>query len=119
MSASTASPSSWWNMKPCVASGLSRRYTLPGTMMRTFNIKGIHVVARRMVLRNIQRLEIVIRRLDFRAFHYRVSDRKKNALQLRVGLPDQVAGAQQPFHAGQGKIDAIALQRRQFRPGFD
>ena len=30
----TTSPSTWWNIGECVMS-LSRRYTLPGQMMRT------------------------------------------------------------------------------------
>ena len=35
MCRSTASPSTWWNIGEWVESARSRRYTLPGMMMRT------------------------------------------------------------------------------------
>ncbi len=114
-------------MYPCVESGLSRRYTFPGTTIRTgapyllfhranlhrrrvrsaagtttvaglpamprlsaaadeparpsggpFDIRRVHVVARRMVLGNIERLEIVVGRLDLGPFDHAEPDRKKN-----------------------------------------
>ena len=77
-----------------------------------FDVESVHVVARGMVLGNIERLEIVVRRLDFRPFDHAEADGEKNALQLFVGLPDQVARADRALDAGKRKIDLIARLRR-------
>ena len=72
---------------------------------RAFDVEGVHVVARGMVLGNIQRFEIVVRRFDFRAFDHAEADREKNALQLFVCLADQVARADRALDAGKREID--------------
>jgi len=78
------------------------------TGARSFDVEGVHVVARGMVLGDVERFEVVVGRLDFRPFDYRESDGKENALELFVGLADQVAGANRALDARQGKIDLIA-----------
>ena len=58
-----------------------------------FDVERVHVVARGMVLGNVERLEIVVGRLDFRPFDHAEADGKKNALEFFVGLADQVPRA--------------------------
>ena len=47
---------------------------------RRLEIKSVHGVARGMMLGDIERLEIVVRRLDFRAFDDGEAEREKDAL---------------------------------------
>jgi hypothetical protein len=56
-----------------------------------FDIKSIHVVAHRMEFRNIQCLEIVVGRFDFRSFDDRKSDRHKNVFDFLENLTNQMA----------------------------
>ena len=72
-----------------------------------------------MVLGNIERLEIVVGRLDFGAFDHAEADRKENALKFFVGLANQVARADGALDAGKRKINLIARRGGLFRGGFD
>src|ERR1700677_450064 len=83
------------------------------------DVKRVHVIARGMVLGNVQSFEIVIGRLDLRTFNDAEANRKKNAFQLFVGLPDDVRGAEGPFHAWNREIDTIARRRSLFGCGFN
>ena len=58
-----------------------------------------------MMLGNIQRFEIVVRRFDFGAFDHAEANRGENALQFFVGLADQVARADGALDAGKRKVD--------------
>src|SRR3984957_19397861 len=58
--------------------------------LRQFEIKRVHVVADRMELGDIQGLEIVVRRFDFRAFDDGKSDRDEDIFNLLKNLADQV-----------------------------
>ena len=86
---------------------------------RAFDVKSVHVVARGMVLGNVERLEIVVRRFDFRPFDHAEADREENALEFFVGLADQVARADRALDAGKRKIDLIARRRGLLRGRFD
>ena len=67
-----------------------------------------------MVLGNIERLEIVIGRLDFRPLDHAEADGEENALELFVGLANQVPRANRALDAGQRKINLIARGGRLF-----
>src|ERR1700758_352973 len=84
---------------------------------RKIEIERIHGVARRMMFRDIQRLEIVIRRLDFTAFHDGKTKRKKDSLDLFECLPYQVPRANRPNNAGQREVNALAGKGCAFRCG--
>src|SRR5437667_6727546 len=73
-----------------------------------FQIEGVHVVADRMELGNIQRLEIVVRRFDFRAFDDREADGEENVFDFLEDLADQVMGANGANDAGKREVDAFA-----------
>src|SRR5439155_9854710 len=70
-----------------------------------FQIEGVHVVADRMKLRDIQRLEIVVRRFDFGAFDDREADGEENVFDFLEDLADQVMGADGANDAGKGQVD--------------
>ena len=57
---------------------------------RALDVEGVHVVARGMVLGDIERFEIVVGRLDLRPFDHAKSDREEDAQQFVERLPDQV-----------------------------
>ena len=67
-----------------------------------------------MMLGNVERLEIVVRRFDLRPFDHAEADGKKNALELFVGLADQVPRAERALDAGQREVDVIAGLRLLF-----
>ena len=70
---------------------------------RSLDVESVHVVARGMVLGNVERLEIVVRRLDFGP-STTLKPMRKDAQQLFVGLSDEAAG-EQSAAAGSDKID--------------
>src|SRR5262245_20531264 len=72
-----------------------------------------------MELRNIERLEVVIRRFDFRAFDNRESDGDENIFNLLEDLADQVTRTDGTHDARQRKINTFAGQRGFVRTGFD
>ena len=84
-----------------------------------FDVESVHVVARGMMLGNVERLEIVVRRLDLGPFDHAEADGKKNPLQLFVGLADQVARADRPLDAGKREVDLFAGLGSFFRSCFD
>ena len=68
-------------------------------------------VARGMVLGDVERLEIVVGRLDFRPFDHGEADGKKNPLKLFVGLADQVPRQwHAPRPAAKGRFDRAPPQ---------
>ena len=72
-----------------------------------------------MVLGNIERLEIVVRRFHLRPGNHGVAERKKNPLDFLERLPQRVPRAERPHHAGKREVFALARERRLFRRGFD
>ena len=72
-----------------------------------------------MMFGNIQRLEVVVGRLDLRPLHHAEADGEENALQLFGGLANQVARPNRSLDAGKRKIDALARLRRVFGGGFN
>src|SRR5437016_12497708 len=70
-----------------------------------FQIEGVHVVADRMKLRDIQRLEIVVRRFDFGAFDDREADGEENVFDFLEDLADQVMGADGANDSGEREVD--------------
>ncbi len=73
------------------------------------DVKRIHRVTRRMVLGDVERLEIVVRRLDLRPLHHRVAEREENPLDLLERLLQWMPRADRPHDPGQGKVQAIPL----------
>ncbi len=104
----------------CIGEVCVRSRWLDGTRLggQALNIKSIHVVARGMVLGNVQRLEIVVRRFDFGAFDDAEADGAKDALQLFVRLANHVARADCALDARQREINFVAELRGLFRGGF-
>src|SRR5437667_4806496 len=78
---------------------------------RQVQIEGVHVVADRMKLRDIQRLEIVVRRFDFGAFDDLAADAEENVFDFLEDLADQVMGADGANDAGKREVDALASGR--------
>ena len=72
-----------------------------------------------MVLGNVERLEIVVGRLDLRPFDHAEPDGEENPQQLVERLPDQVPRADRPLHARQREIDLIPSRGRMFRRRFN
>ncbi len=70
-----------------------------------------------MVFRDIQCLEIVVRRFDLRAFYHAKAERKKDALDFLESLLDEVPRTNRPNHPRQGEINALASKRRALRRG--
>ncbi len=70
-------------------------------------IKRIHVIAHRMMLGNIEGFEVVIRRLDFRAFDDGIAEREKDAFDFFDGLADQVTRADRTLDAGKREVNVI------------
>ena len=95
----------------CIGRSVRAQQTRLGAW-RHVQIKRVHGVARGMMLGNIQRLEIVVGRLDFGPFDDAEAQRKKNPLDFGEGLPQQVARAEGADDAGQREIDVVARQRR-------
>ena len=71
-----------------------------------------------MVLGNVERLEIVVRRLDLGPFDDAEANREKYSLKLFVGLANYVARADRALDAGKREIDFIACLRSLIRSGF-
>ena len=72
-----------------------------------------------MVLGNIERLEVVVRRLHLRPGNHGVAERKKNPLDLLERLPQRVPRAERADDAGKREVFALARERRLFGRGFD
>ncbi len=62
-----------------------------------------------MMLGDVERLEVVVRRLDLGPLDNAEPDRKKNPLQLFVRLPDKVPRPDRPLDARKRKINAFAF----------
>ncbi len=60
-----------------------------------------------MKFRNVERLEVVVRRFNFRAFDNRKADGNENVFNFLKNLADQVMRTDGADHAGERKIDAI------------
>src|ERR1700735_3846947 len=86
---------------------------------RALHVKSVHVVARRMMLGDVERLEIVVRRFALGPFHHAEADREENALQLFVRLANDVARADGPLDAWERKIDLVARLCRALSRRFD
>ena len=61
-----------------------------GRALRQVQVERVHVVAHGMKFRNVQRLEIVIRRFDFRAFDDGKANRKENVFDFLKNLANQM-----------------------------
>src|SRR5712664_562935 len=85
---------------------------------RQFQIEGVHVVANRMELRNVQRLEVVVRRFDFGAFDDGEADGEENVFDFLEDLTDQVIRADRAEDAGEREVNAVAVRRNLFRSLF-
>ena len=92
--------------------GVRAQQALRPRARRRLHVKRVHVVARGMVLGNVERLEVVVRRLDFRPFDHRVAERKKNPLDFLERLPQQDAasraGASRPARKDRSRSRASA-----------
>ena len=75
---------------------------------RQIEIESVHVIADGMVLGNIQCLEIVVRRLDLRAFDDGKADRKENIFDFLENLADQMVGADGTNDARERKVGPFA-----------
>src|SRR5207249_10393580 len=76
-------------------------------VFRQVQIEGVHVVANGMKFRDIQRLEIVVRRFDFRAFDDGKTDGEKDVFDFLKNLADQVMGADGANDAGEGEVETF------------
>ena len=83
-----------------------------------FDIKSVHVVARGMMLGNVEGFEIVIGRFDLRAFDNAETNRGENSLKFFEGLADQMPRAESALDAGKREIDFVALGSGLFRRSF-
>jgi hypothetical protein len=79
----------------------------PGRAFGQVEIKRVHVVADGVVLGNIQRFEIVVRRFDFRAFDDGKADGKKDVFNFLHHRADQMVRANRTNHAREREVDAI------------
>ena len=70
--------------------GVRAKQQRAGSAFGQFEIKRVHVVANGMVLGNVQRFEIVVRRLDFGAFDDREANGKEDIFDFLEDLADQV-----------------------------
>ena len=82
------------------------------------HVKRVHVVARGMVLGNIERLEIVVGSFHLRPGNHGIAERKKNPFDLLKRLPQRVPRAERTHHAGKREVFAFALERRLFGRSF-
>src|SRR6185437_3863581 len=71
-------------------------------------IKSVHVVARGMVLGDVERLEIVVSGFNFRTFDDRKTNRSEDAIQLFVSLADEMLRAERTRDSGKREIEAVA-----------
>ncbi len=83
-----------------------------------FDIKSVHVVARGVMLGNVERFKVVVGRLDLRALDHAETDRGENPLKFFERLPDKVARAESALDPRKRKIDFVARRRRLFRRSF-
>src|SRR5271170_4895014 len=75
---------------------------------RARDIESVHIVARGMMLGNVERLEIVVRRFDFGAGDDAEADGGEDAQKFVVGLADQVARADRALDAGEREVNFVA-----------
>ncbi len=68
---------------------------------------------------NVQRLEIVVRRFDFRAFDDGEANGEEDVFDFLEDLADEVMGADGADDAGERKIDSFACDRGFFGSGLD
>ena len=68
-------------------------------------------VARRVVGRKVQRLEVVVVGLDLRAFAHRVAHGLEDGDDLVQRADDRVLGADGAANAGEGDVEAVKFQR--------
>src|SRR5580698_8198033 len=87
--------------------------------LRKVDIKGVHVVADGMKFGNVERLEVVVRRFDFRTFDDGKADRDEDVFDFLENLADQMMRTDGTRYAGEREIDAFARQRRFVRASFD
>src|SRR5579863_539585 len=74
---------------------------------RARDVKSVHIVARGMMLGNVERLEIVVRRFDFGSGDDAESNRAEDAQEFIVGLANQMARADGALDARERKIDLV------------
>ena len=86
---------------------------------RTVDVKRVHVVARGMMLGNVERLEIVVRRLHLRPGHHGEAERKKNALNSSKVCRNRCREPSGALDAGKRKIDLVACGSGLFGRSFD
>ncbi len=71
-----------------------------------------------MMLGNVERLEVVVGRLDFGALDHAEAQRKEDTLDLRKCLPQQMTRTDRTVHSGQREIDPVAVKRSGSRRRF-
>src|SRR4029077_15216215 len=74
---------------------------------RAGDVESVHIVARGMMLGNIEGLEIVVGSFDLRPFHHAEADGKENAKELLISLTDQMARADGALDAGKRKVNFV------------
>src|SRR5205823_3589057 len=83
------------------------------------DVERVHVVADRMKLRDIQRLEIVVRRFNFRPLHNGKTNGEEDVLEFLKNLADEVMRADGMDDARERKVYALLLEGGFFGAGFD
>jgi len=91
----------------------------PGRAFGQVEVKRVHVVADGMMLGNIQRFEIVVRRFDFRAFDDRKADREEDVFDFLHHGANQVVCADRSNDAGERQVDAIFARGSYLLGRFD
>src|SRR5205814_883218 len=81
---------------------------IPKPESRIPNIKRVHVVARGMRCRNIQRIEIVIGGLDFRPRLNGVTKPQEDVLDLPLHARDGMNRAERAAKTGEGEVGRAA-----------
>ncbi len=75
-------------------------------------VEGVLLVARRMIVGEVERAEVVVVGLDLGAFGDAVAHRSEDALDLLVDQRDRMERAGRPAPPGQGDVDRGARERR-------
>ena len=72
-----------------------------------------------MVLGNVERFEIVVRRFDFRAFDDREANREENVFDFLKNLANEVMRTDRADDTGKREVNAVFRARGCFGSGFD
>ena len=90
-----------------------------GGALRQVQIKGVHVVADGMKFGNVEGLEIVVRRFDFRAFDHGEPDGEENVFDGLEDLADQVVRTDRADDPGEREVGAFTRERGFFGAALD